>query len=139
MWETPASPASSRGGVKSGTVSPFHPLHGPVISTALYSQFNFEGENDAVRKALDRLHAHWDWLDVIRCLSAALAGMVRIRSSWWWDRLGLAKPNYRQSHDLNHPDRPLQGAGISALPTKFFPVLTEESPQLRWRVLDPEI
>ena len=43
MWETPAPRRLPRGGAKGGTVSPFHALYGPGISTALSQQGNIEG------------------------------------------------------------------------------------------------
>jgi hypothetical protein len=36
MRETPAASAASKEGVKGGTVSPFHALHGSAISTVLF-------------------------------------------------------------------------------------------------------
>ena len=49
---------------------------------------------------MDRLHAHWDWLDVVRCLSATLAGVVRVRDPCRWNCPGPARADYRRPRTI---------------------------------------
>ena len=111
--------------VKGGTVSPFHALQSPFISTAgrkslcdrpadglrpnvananqvegLKGKLSLKRGFYAVRKALARLHAHWNRTYAVWVRSGTLARVGRFRSFCSWDCPSLARTHHGASRTL---------------------------------------